>query len=361
MKAIICLLLISLLICSCIDEVNIPHEQIEPKLVVDGWVSNDWEMSYIKIYHSAIFQSGSPHLQLGHSKVYRVYIETLNGKEETDFVYMGQHSYEKEIKFQPRPDWVFDESDRYRVNIIMEDGDHIQSDWQEVMPKLTIQSFGHDIVEKTVFISPLNGNPFPQKQHFLKYNVNVEVQDPRKGHHYFLKTNGIEELLTVGKGDFCTCECYNEKSNVLGKLNVQNEHPNSVSGAVLKNEIAEIPLVRLTRFYLKLNAYSLTENAAAYLNKISIQQTSTGSIFDPMPFKISGNLKNLSNPKKEVLGNFFTANHTMKEEMVKRGEYHSLYRHLNMRRESAPVVEGNCQEFYTNATTDKPLPFRRPW
>jgi hypothetical protein len=360
MKALICLLLISLLICSCIDEVNIPHKQIEPKLVVDGWVSNDWEMSYITVYYSAKFQSRSRNLPFGHSNVNRVYIETLNGQEETDFVYMGQHPNDGAIKYQPRPDWAFDENDSYRVNIIMKDGDHIQSDWQEVMPKLTIQDFGHDIAEKTVYIAPLYGNPFPQMQHFLKYNVDIKVQDPSQGHHYFLKTNGIEELLTVGKGDFCTCECYYEIDNTYGRLNVQNEHPNSTSGASLKNEIAEIPLVRLTRFYLKVNAYSLTETAAAYLKKISIQQTSTGSIFDPMPFKITGNLKNLSNPDKEVLGNFFTANHTMKEEMIRRGEYHSLYRHLNMRRESAPVVVGSCLEFYTDATTETPLPFRRP-
>ncbi|WP_143959542.1 DUF4249 family protein [Litoribacter populi] len=353
MKRILSLLL-CLILSACIDEVHIPNDNIEPKLVVDAWVSDDWNMSYVKIYHSAIFQSGSHHLPFGHPKVYKVYIENQNG-EETDFVYMGQHSYDRELKFQPRPDWQFEENDSYRVNIIMENGDHIQSNWQVVMPKVNIASFSEEIVEKTVFVTPLNGNPFPQKHHFLKLMVDIEIPNPNSGHNYFVKTSGIEELVTIGEGDFCTCECYVNKPNVMGYLNVKHEP--TLGSSVAKIDVAEMSLFRLSKFYLDLTVYAVTEPAAAYLKSISKQQTSTGSIFDPMPFKISGNLKNLSNPEMEILGNFFTANSSREEKMVRRIEYHSIFRHLNMRRESPPLVEATCLEYYTDSFTETPAPF----
>ncbi|MBS9523635.1 DUF4249 family protein [Litoribacter alkaliphilus] len=351
---IICALL-AILVFGCIDEVHIPNDQIEPKLVVDAWVSDDCNMSYVKIYHSAVFQSGSRHLRFGHPKVYEVYVENQN-HEKTSFVYMGQSSYDRELKFQPRPDWEFQESDRYRLNVIMENGDHIQSEWQAVMPKVNIGRFEEDIVERTIFITPLNGNPFPQKHHYLRLRVDIEVDNPHNGHNYFVKTRGIEEQATIGEGDFCTCTCFQETDNIMGYLNIQ--HAPNLGSSVAQINFAEMTLFRLTRFYLDLNVYAVTEPAAAYLKRISDQQTSTGSIFDPMPFKITGNLKNLTNPEEEILGNFFTANSSRKEEMIRRVEYHAKYRHLNMRRESPPTVESTCLEYYTDSYTEIPIPFR---
>lgn len=339
---------------SCIDEINLTAGGNEPKLVVDGWFSNDPSLSYVKAYYSSPFQSGMHILHFKSPDIDRIYVESeLEGNEIT-FIYNGLTPYKPVPTFTPKEAYNFNEEDRYRLNIILSDQSHYQSAWQEVAPAATISDFKQEIIQKKVFIRGLNGAPFSQDQYFLNIDANIENQVNGE-YGYYIKSSGIEEAIAVSDNEFCTCTCYVPYQSIYEGLNavVKNE----AAGSVIRQNIGSLSMGRIFRFYVKIDVYSLTFEKGKYLLKIAEQQKNTGSIFDPAPSKINGNIINLNDETEEVLGDFFTANHRASELMINRLEVVSAHPHLDFSREPFPEVNNTCLEYYTNGDIQKPIPF----
>ena len=57
-------------------------------------------------------------------------------------------------------------------------------------------------------------------------------------------------------------------------------------------------------YVLEVKQFSLNRNAYDYWNAVQIQTRDAGSIFDPIPFQIRGNMRNVNDPDETVLGYF---------------------------------------------------------
>lgn len=114
--------------------------------------------------------------------------------------------------------------------------------------------------------------------------------------------------------------------------------------------------------------YSLTEEAYSYWKKIDDQSRSVGSIFDPPPSQITGNLEQVSGDEKTVLGFFEATSVKRKRIFVERSDFETLeensvaFSDLGI---NAPCFEGWSDEFrpydyccdcsyYENSTRVKP-------
>ncbi len=72
------------------------------------------------------------------------------------------------------------------------------------------------------------------------------------------------------------------------------------------------------RYSLNILMYSIDETAAKFLSEVEQQLNSTGSIFDPAPRQISGNISNTRDENEVVLGFFGAFNVTEKRILISR-------------------------------------------
>lgn len=80
-----------------------------------------------------------------------------------------------------------------------------------------------------------------------------------------------------------------------------------------------------TEFLINLQQLSLTEEAHDYLNLLKIQKNSGNSLFDPPPFEINGNLRNVDDPNEKVLGYFFASDQDTKSIKINRRDFFYRY------------------------------------
>nr|WKN39452.1 DUF4249 domain-containing protein [Tunicatimonas sp. TK19036] len=74
------------------------------------------------------------------------------------------------------------------------------------------------------------------------------------------------------------------------------------------------------RYSLLVEQYSLTERAFTFWENVQEQQNSDGSVFDPPPARIIGNMRSVDNPDETVLGYFQVSAVTEKRVFIGRGE-----------------------------------------
>ncbi len=338
---------------SCIDEVNLRTEGEETRIVVDAWISNDPEMSYVKVYESSPFVSADFHIPFEDVPLSGVWVEKQDG-----FATSFRAPYPEQpgvTVYKPFEEYDIEPGDRFRLNVILANGNHIQSDWQQVYQPARSIEFDYEMSFQTVFIPTWNGEPFAQQREFYDFKARVEKANSQADHNYYVKAMGIEQIYTSSMSEFCTCTCYMTYPNLNYSLTAVNSTSPASTYTV---PMGSMTAGRNTRFYLKADIYSVSDQAAGYLSSIGVQQTNTGSIFDPMPFKISGNLKNLDNPDEEILGQFFTAYHTYHDEMINRASLFLENRDKNIKIVYPEAVTGSCQEAYPDADIVAPIPFR---
>ena len=340
---------------SCIDEVNLTTGGNEPKLVIDGWISNDPDLSYVKVYYSAPYQSGAFFPLYKQPDVYKIYVEAEKEGTIIDFNYIGLTPFMPVPMYTPWQSFDFQEGERYRLNILMKDQSHYQSPWQDVAPAPHVSGLDYELIEKTVFKHNANGPPIQQNQYFLDIKANIS-NTATSEYGYYIKTQGIEEAVAMSDNEFCSCVCYVSYENVYGKMNVVSSK--GFQNPTIQRSIGSIPMNKLFRFHVNIGVYTLSGPGSEYMVSISDQQNNTGSIFDPAPSKIRGNVINLTNPGEEVLGNFFTANYGAYEQIVNRAAFTAIFPHHRFMLELLPKVAATCTEFYTDGTTIRPIPFR---
>ncbi|MBT0812419.1 DUF4249 family protein, partial [Litoribacter ruber] len=176
--------MVVLLQVSCIDEIRINVPEQERKIAVDGWVSNDPNMTYVKVYYPAAFQSGSFNRYTDRPEIRRMYVETETAGRNIEFEFsLALDSLVG--AYLPVGEFELDENERYRLNFILQDRTHYQSTWQDVAPAPKIKEYHYEVEEKLVFINPVFGEPFGQTQVFLNVNVELERQSENAYGYYF--------------------------------------------------------------------------------------------------------------------------------------------------------------------------------
>jgi hypothetical protein len=188
------------------------------------------------------------------------------------------------------------------------------------------------------------------------FNVYAHVNDPPNEQNYYLwRTSGIFEYFTKPQGDApCMyCFCWAPISPLIDHVSVFSDR--NVDGGSFKQKIAHILYDRDTKFLATAHQLAINENAFRFWNSLFEQQTSVGSIFDPTPQQIKGNLENVADAKEVVLGFFTAASVNSQKLMIRRGEEAAQRSikdpHL------FPVWVGDCRQFYDGASIIKPIEF----
>jgi hypothetical protein len=148
----------------------------------------------------------------------------------------------------------------------------------------------------------------PATIHSEGFQVYIDVQDPAEQRNYYKwETRGFQPYSQY---------CFSIESE---RSIFAIESDKLVNG----NMLSRVPVKRIgfktTTFYV-LEVYQLAISAAAYdfLDGVKKQVESTGSIFDPPPSFIRGNLYNADDRSTEVLGYFIVAGASQKDLVLDR-------------------------------------------
>ncbi len=333
-------------ISSCIDELNLALEESNQALVIDAWLGNVPADTYVKVYQTAPYVSGALNPSYTPVPVDRVAIEDREGQRMVLNRIGGI--------FRAPADFYPEAGKDYRLVIELSEGAVFESSWETMPPPVVIEDIVAVASERQVMITS-GESQFFQTRTFA--DVQARVTDPGVGElGYLIETSGIEELYTNSNSDNCSCICYEYRPNIFAGMNLTSN--SFFQGRDFGISLGEIPLSHLGKYYVSAKVKAVTQSNYDYLSRVDEQQRNSGSIFDPAPFRIRGNIKKRGEGNQLVLGGFFLFQQSTFEKMLFRAQIRSESLELNHRPEPLPMVGGSCTEFYRNATSIPPAPFR---
>lgn len=119
----------------------------------------------------------------------------------------------------------------------------------------------------------------------------------------------------------CCVQCYRyEAGNNQSLFVVNDDSFNGLSTKIPASFIADDGYRFVNKFRMDLKQYSISQGAYRYLRLVKQQAEISGSIFDPPPATIRGNMLSLDNPDEVVLGYFMAGGETSRRIYVDKND-----------------------------------------
>ena len=344
---LLCFLFLAFLVSSCVDEINLNlSKELNPVLVVDAWIGPEIGQSYVQVFSSGAYVSGSVDNGTVPIDLSEVFLEREDGRK-IPFQRQWDGKYYPYEEINPK------EGESFRLIFQTAEGERFESSWEKFPPSVQLEEMTANALERLVLVSSPSGNIL-QTRTFAE--VSVDFQDPGKGKlGYLSATTGISELYTMSNFENCLCTCYRNEPSLFKGMNFQSNE--NFNGRKFQKKVGEIPLSSFGRFYVVTSMQVLNEFGRNYFEQVSIQQRNTGSIFDPAPFRIKGNIRKTNGESEIVLGGLFLYQETTFNKMFSRSEIRRQSLSLNHYLEPLVSVAFSCNEYFTDASPFKPSPF----
>lgn len=296
-------LLMQLCVMSCIEPFNPPEvEQVASYLVVDGFFNTANSASTIRLSRTVNLSDNNTIVPERNASVV---VERERGgqymfKETTDGVY----SYPPEF---------LGEQENYRLKITTQNGRVYVSDFTTAKISPPIDSIVYEVVQ--------NGEA-------VQLNVNTQDRSGKTRFYRWELTETWEYTAAL------VSQFYRE----LNRCWKKNESRRIVIGSTIKLRedilqnagIATLP-VSSNKFLIKYHAfvkqYAITQEAYQYWQALEKTTEGTGSVFDPLPSLVKGNIY-CETDSKEVVFGFFSAGAVAEKEvflMPRLGTYPICY------------------------------------
>ncbi|WP_192347820.1 DUF4249 domain-containing protein [Algoriphagus sp. Y33] len=159
----------------------------------------------------------------------------------------------------------------------------------------------------------------------------VEVDDPAEESNFYYWRNSratyvletrpelyIDPLTKAPAPKGCCAVCY--KSEITGNNSffiASDENFNGLRTRVKAGFILDDGLRFVNTFRVDLRQLSITAEAYRFLRLVKQQSETSGSVFDPPPASIRGNMVSLDDPDEVVLGYFIAAGETSQRVYIK--------------------------------------------
>jgi hypothetical protein len=180
------------------------------------------------------------------------------------------------------------------------------------------------------------------------YNVLVDTQDPvETANYYRWSAYGYvrreTEGLIVG-GTLCCNSCWllisNNDVNIFSDANINGNR-------IQRRFALFAPFYLRGKQYVEVSQYSLTREAYQFWKLLDEQQTRTGSLFDPQPAPIEGNMYNVEDESELALG-YFSASAISRKRLVIAGDTVTMF--PDYEKEFIPLGWRDCRLTYPNST-----------
>lgn len=296
-------LLIIFIATSCIDKINLDPVDSPKLLVVDGSISNgegpyDITLSYTSGYNTDpnYYQPNEP----VNNAIVKIHNYSTFGVTSLKLTEDGV--YTTNSGFQPQID------QKYFLEITI--GDKVYESSVETIDKApSIDSIFYEKIENSSDVG-----------------LYINLKDNSTPNEYYQWIwDGYYQLLTsppIEPDTFDCCNvCYVPAKST--KINILSDR--LINGSSLNKFLVEsIPVVGQvgpTDFLINVMQLKISEQYYDYLSLLKTQINSDGGLFDPLPFRLVGNIKNINDNDEVVLGYFSVFGVSNKHIKIIRGQY----------------------------------------
>ncbi|MEO6284838.1 MAG: DUF4249 domain-containing protein [Dyadobacter sp.] len=290
------LLIVSILVINgCIEPFSPPEvNNVETYLVVDGFLNVGGDSSSIMLRHTQNTNDGKqPVVETGAT----IWAEAEKG-EKYQFTETAMGVYKL-------PKLSFNTEVKYRLNIKRKGGGEYQSDYVVVSKTPPIDSLTYKVdTRRNAMLIYVNAHDQTNSTRFYRWKFE-ETYEYRAAYYSGLDRDRENKIVIARKEDVNLCWRTLESKDIkLGstiKLNadiIQDLPVNIVDIASNKLYFGYSILVK---------QYALSREAFEYWTDLAKTTQGTGSLFDPQPSQVTGNIKNKANNKELVFGYFSAA------------------------------------------------------
>lgn len=322
-----------LLLVGCIDPVELPIRQVQNRLVVDGLITNEPPPYLVKLTLSGAYTSGSFPEEL-----------IINGA----FVTITDQTAKRSVRLEQDPllpsyYWLRDPAFRgqaghsYTLSVQLPDGRYYVSQPEQMPTVPPIEQIGAYYRRGNSEIGQLDA-----------YTIWIDTQDPPTPDNYYRwsafgyipRWTGTDPLHqpAIPPNPPCNeCVCwvpyYQTFSSGLSDALINGNR-------IAHRVVSQSPVYAIGKQYVEVSQYSLTRSAFQYWNRFEEQRTRTGSLFDPQPASLEGNV-HLANDSTALALGYFGASAVSKARLIIPGDT-ILYDRFVNRLSKSTMPAGSC-------------------
>lgn len=325
---------------SCVEEVQLPPRSVASRLVVEGLITNEAPPYSVKLTFTGAYNSliyGQDEIAVSGASVT---ITEIGGRT----VQLQQDPITPLFYWQRDPAFVGTVGKSYQLTVELADGTRYVS---EPEPLLAVPAIDRIYAEYL----PRAADDFSNPDY---YEVLLDTKDPAEpGNYYRWSAYGYVPRFSTGESrgfagvccQYCFYPIYGSGSDVQSDALINGK-------AITRRPVHASPIYYPGQHFIEVRQYSLTRSAYQFWTRFEEQRKRTGSLFDPLPASIEGNVHGEDDPDKLALG-YFGASAVSTKRMIIPGDTNSV-RKLEIKYSGIFVEKGNCQRVYSQGQLSKP-------
>jgi hypothetical protein len=337
-------------ICSCIRNVSVPIRTVPPTLVVEGWVTTDPPPYLIKLSYSGAFtntyQANVDSLEQFITDAQVTLLDDLGDTAACIQAFNGTYQ-------TIDPNFIGTIGRTYTLKIHLSNGKIFLSKPEKIMPVPPIDSVTvvYDsssiaLVRPTQLIVQASTHDPAGVQNFYRWTASGYF--PRKS------WGNLCSFPYFGCADPFSCLCFalceqfqpDDQINVLSDQFIDG-------GEISRQPVFYSPIYWEGSHYIEIKQYSLSQEAYQFWEQYLNQTNRTGSILDPLPASLTGNIYNQADSTDIALG-LFSASAATTKKVIIMPDFLQIY----LLESIAGYYDqpGECDMTYPNTLPDNAIP-----
>lgn len=270
---------------ACVDPLAVDFPDIQPKVAIEGLVSDQLGMSFVTISTTATIEGIGSNV-LGTNA--NVQVVDDQGRIHA-FIETRPGSY-----FPADPGFVGAIGTSYSLEVTTNDGEQYHSATQKMPPSVAIDS---------MYVSFQESVDLDTKEKTGSHKVLLDIPNSGAEPFYFRTfSRGIAHVFSDPGADCGGCEeCWDFRIPINNQI-ISGSNQGLNQGFTIKT--ADIPFDFKDEYFVETSLFSLTFEGLDFWSSIQDQLEITGTIFDPQIVAVRGNISNRSSNGPQAFGYF---------------------------------------------------------
>lgn len=340
MRRLICYSLILSTLVACIDRVELPIRAEEPRLVVEGQITNEAPPYTIRLTYTGTY-GGNGGQNPADQFVAQAQVNVTDDQgRSTRFVAMGPGMYQTvDATFRGQV------GRSYSLSVVLSNGKRYATKPERMPAVPGIDSISAKLIETGNFA----------KAYAFSYSINTRDVATEKN-YYRWTAYGYTSRLSVGtpcslgSPNRCFDRCWTTVSTAA--VNVYSDE--AINGNSIRGKLViQVPVYAIGPQLVEVQQYAITQANYQFWKLYQQQSARTGSIFDPLPAPVTGNVVNAGDPTDLARGYFAVTSVTRRRIRVQ--EYNApFYPALTSWVFSQLLPDGDCRRTYGPVPVTEP-------
>lgn len=333
MRQVISYILILTAFSACIDRVELPIRTEIPRLVVEGQITNEAPPYTVRLTYTGKYEQNTDDQFV---KGAQVTVADDQGRS-TRFAPMGSGMYQTtDSTFRGQTGRA------YSLTVVLADGKRYVTKAERMPAVPLIDSVSSRLIKTNNSATP------------YAFSYGVNTSDPANEQNYYRWTAyGYTNRLSVGvpcslgNPNLCNNRCW-----TLVSSNVANVYSDeAINGNPLRNRfVLQMPIYTIAPQLVEVQQYAITRANYQFWVLYQQQNARTGSIFDPLPAPVTGNLINVNDPTDLARGYFAVTAITRRKFRQQQYPVVVFYQALITFLSNQIVPPGDCRDTYGRQT-----------